>query len=329
VQKSVLVFTRKKDGHADRLRTELEKLGATCVRVNIEEIGQFSFEFSGDQLIFYHAGTSWNVAELSSVFIRALPASEDFGVKESMGDVTVESYIAIQREGLFHDWLAAVTRMIPVFNDFQSAVRCMGKGFQRRVAKEVGLSTTEQYIGASTVIAEKFCRDAWSSSGEVCTKPVAHKTVLIDGTRTGRFTEKLQPERVLELADLQDCPLIFERYVDKSYELRVTVVEDKVLACKICSQEAGGDTSIDWRHYNIARTPHYAYDLPESIANKLIAFHRATGLRFSAFDLIRTTSGEYIFLETNPSGQWQWLEDLVGLPITASLAASLHSPKLL
>jgi hypothetical protein len=36
-----------------------------------------------------------------------------------------------------------------------------------------------------------------------------------------------------------------------------------------------------------------------------------------------TPSGEWYFLEVNSMGQWLWIEDLTGLPITATLADSL------
>jgi len=32
-----------------------------------------------------------------------------------------------------------------------------------------------------------------------------------------------------------------------------------------------------------------------------------------------TPENEYVFLELNPSGQWLWIEDLTGLPISAEL----------
>jgi hypothetical protein len=54
---------------------------------------------------------------------------------------------------------------------------------------------------------------------------------------------------------LRDCPLTIQDYIEKAYELRVTVVGDRDFACKIDLQAPGGNTSVDWRRYNIPKTP--------------------------------------------------------------------------
>jgi hypothetical protein len=36
--------------------------------------------------------------------------------------------------------------------------------------------------------------------------------------------------------------------------------------------------------------------------------------------MIVTPSGEYVFLEINPQGQYGWMEHLIGLPISPALA---------
>ena len=55
------------------------------------------------------------------------------------------------------------------------------------------------------------------------------------------------------------------------------------------------------------------------------------GLVFGAVDLICTPSGEYVFLEVNPGGEWGMLERDLGLPISEAIAEALlsnerHSP---
>jgi glutathione synthase/RimK-type ligase-like ATP-grasp enzyme len=50
---------------------------------------------------------------------------------------------------------------------------------------------------------------------------------------------------------------------------------------------------------------------------------QALGLCFGAIDLILTPDGEYVFLEVNLNGQWAYIEDLLGLPISAAIAEML------
>jgi hypothetical protein len=60
--------------------------------------------------------------------------------------------------------------------------------------------------------------------------------------------------------------------------------------------------------------------LPSNIREQLLSFHTYFGSAASSFDLIRSRDREYVFLETNPYGQWLWIEDLTGLQITAAIA---------
>ena len=322
----VLIFTRKVDGHADRLCSGLESEAVKPVRIHVEEIVQFRFEIGAhSQWIVLPNGEEVRCGDIRSVFVRALPASEDFGIVESQGAVSVSSYIAIQREALFQDWINTLSLQVPFFNNFGASLLCMGKSYQRAIANMIGLETPECYTGETPGKAQEFVSLQCNFGRRVCTKPIAHKTVLLNEIKSARYTEIFDGDPS-ELDALEGCPIIFQNYVPKAYELRAYVVGDEVLTCKISSQQGGERTSVDWRHYNIPQTPHEKYKLPQDLSKKLLLFHRKVGLRFSAFDFIRTPEGRYVFLETNPTGQWLWLEDLVGLPISVVLARQLASP---
>jgi glutathione synthase/RimK-type ligase-like ATP-grasp enzyme len=42
-------------------------------------------------------------------------------------------------------------------------------------------------------------------------------------------------------------------------------------------------------------------------------------LRFGAIDFILDESGEYVFLEINPNGQWAWIERKTGYKISSEI----------
>jgi D-alanine-D-alanine ligase-like ATP-grasp enzyme len=68
---------------------------------------------------------------------------------------------------------------------------------------------------------------------------------------------------------------------------------------------------------------HVAHDLPDDVADKLRALMRRLGLAYGAIDLRLTEDGRYVFLEINPAGQFLYVEEQTGQPITAALAARL------
>lgn len=51
------------------------------------------------------------------------------------------------------------------------------------------------------------------------------------------------------------------------------------------------------------------------------------GLQYGTIDLKRCESGEYVFLEINPQGQFLYVEIKAGMPITRTMAELLaHDP---
>ena len=65
------------------------------------------------------------------------------------------------------------------------------------------------------------------------------------------------------------------------------------------------------------------YELPAEISQMCVQLVQRLGLVFGALDLLVTPEGEYVFLEVNPGGQWEWLEQETNLPFSATLAEVL------
>jgi glutathione synthase/RimK-type ligase-like ATP-grasp enzyme len=69
--------------------------------------------------------------------------------------------------------------------------------------------------------------------------------------------------------------------------------------------------------------------LDSDLQEKLLALQRKLNLVYGAIDMRRTPAGDYYFLEVNPAGQWEFVEERTQLPITramADLLASLDRP---
>ena len=120
--------------------------------------------------------------------------------------------------------------------------------------------------------------------------------------------------------DYNPFPSIVQRNIKKEYEIRVTVVNEAVFAAKVDSQ-SNADTKYDWRRKKLKFE---CYDLPESISSKCISLVKRLNLKFGAIDLIKDKSGQYIFLEINPNGQWAWIEMDTGLLISDAIIKELE-----
>src|SRR5439155_11640005 len=78
-------------------------------------------------------------------------------------------------------------------------------------------------------------------------------------------------------------------------------------------------TKYDWRRYDLEQTPHLPHQLPDDVAQRCVALTERLGVRYGAVDLILTPDGRYVFLEINPNGQYLWIEELTGLPISDAI----------
>lgn len=136
------------------------------------------------------------------------------------------------------------------------------------------------------------------------------------------YTHKVLPEDLSRLDSVKYAPVLFQEYIPKNIEIRVTVVGNKVFSCEIHSQDSE-KTLDDWRHYDLKNVKHAVHKLPKIIEALCIKMMKRLELNFATFDLILTPDGQYVFLELNPNGQWLWIEQLIGLPISNAIAETL------
>ncbi|MFJ7907488.1 hypothetical protein [Kitasatospora sp. NPDC096204] len=115
------------------------------------------------------------------------------------------------------------------------------------------------------------------------------------------------------LIGMQPVPHTFQRLIDKKADLRVTVVGDQVFAARITSD------LLDWR----ADPEAASYELVEldDVTNRqLHDYMAAASLSFGAFDLVEDMDGRPWFLECNSNGEWGFIEESTGAPISGAIA---------
>ncbi len=138
--------------------------------------------------------------------------------------------------------------------------------------------------------------------------------------------EVFAPDIVASRENIRLAPGIFQEYIEKDFELRVTVVGTRVFACRIDSQSDDA-TRTDWRRDQF-RDMYATFTLPADVKSKLLALHQQLGLHYAAYDFVVETSGRMVFLECNPGGQWLFIENASSLPITGALVEDLSAAAL-
>jgi glutathione synthase/RimK-type ligase-like ATP-grasp enzyme len=136
------------------------------------------------------------------------------------------------------------------------------------------------------------------------------------------YTTLVEEDDLRSDAALAACPAIYQRRVEKAFDLRVTVVGERLFACRIDSQE-NEQGAVDWRGAGAGALPIRPCGLDSDIAGKCLALMRHLGLDFAGLDLIVTPEGETVFLEVNAAGQWLWVQEATGMPIASAIVDQL------
>ena len=319
----ILIITSKRDGHIGHVTQHIDALKHPWVRINTEDlpknIGLSVDPASGKGFLSVRdSKRSFRLSDVTAVWFRKpdpLDLSHFALDKASLDYVEAEFNEVVQ--GLY-----ALLKDVLWINNPLTTRLTHRKMLQLRVAREVGFATPQSLITNDSKEALGFCeRIGWNvaikSLGAISVTSHQGETQM----QYGIFTRKVGEEELLTLQDkIEHMPTLFQEYIHKSYELRVTCVGDKVFSCRIDSQSS--DLAREDFRFDSRNLKHEALDCHE-IHDKLLGYMRAFGINFGCFDIAVTKSGEHIFFECNPNGQWLWIEELTGMPIGKAIAELL------
>jgi len=320
----ILLIAGGDDVHSLAVRGKIVGLGEEAILVNYELMPTaMSIGFSGGgnrhEVVINLGGMAIPLSGVRSVLYRRPKRPQADYIKHP----GLRDYVVSECQ-LMIDTLAS-TSSAKWVSDPDKVGIASRKPIQLIEAAEVGFMVPRSYVGNDTKMALQFIEEL--SNCEAIAIKSLHKP-FIDFNENQRpryaFTQRIPKNRVklIDLERIKNCPVIIQEYIEKKFELRVTVVGQKIFACAIHSQ-LSDRTKVDWRRYDISNTPHHAYELPEKISHCCLSLVERLGLQFGAIDMIVTPDDDYVFIEINPVGQWLWIETLTGLPITSSLAELL------
>ncbi len=316
---SVLIISNSLDVHSDVVGSALINAGEAIVRLDTDHF----FE-DGAELSFFSPhggkitlkGEDVQLSEIRSVLYRR-PEPIKINVADAgqrkFADRELKEFLEHLYFGLGDAfWVSKLTAL----------TQSRHKGLQLNLARSVGLKTPRTIITNSPREVERFFG--------FCKGRVIYKTLRFPTIEPGSGDAVWGvPTTVVTQKEMHDINLIrnsggiFQEYVEKSFEVRVTVVGDAVFSAKIDSQSDEA-SKIDWRDGVVfGRVPVTSYALPRDIEDKCLEIVRKFDLHFGAIDLICTPEGEYVFLEINPNGQWLWVEELTHQPILQTMVRLL------
>ena len=326
--KNILIISNSADLHADLIEPVLRDKGAQPFRLNLD---RFPKDYAISQAIFgqhwqgrlTHTSSNQTIAlnEIDAVWTRK-PGEFTF-----LSENLQPQELAHAKQETEH-FLNGIIHALDCFwmNHPLSSRSAMWKNEQTLRAAKMGFEVAPMLVTNEPDEVKTFHQSAPGplvlkslSSPFVGADKVAYEERSLDkGLRTTLLTDV----HMQNVESVREIPCYFQHYFDKAYELRVTVIGERVFAVKIHSQDSER-TKVDFRDFG-ADIRYEAYRMTPQLENKCKAFVHSYGLMYGAMDLMVTAQQEYVFLENNPAGQFWFVEQRVPqLTMMEALADSL------
>ena len=243
---------------------------------------------------------------------RVLPAAEPLGdARRNIGEE--RSWASSEAKYGFGGLLSAA---LPWLNAPAAIATAEYKPVQLHAAVLAGLRVPPTIITNVPEQAEEFA---------VVNGPLVYKSLSGELVADGSDVKAIYTTPIV-LSELRDPSIAYTAHLfqcqvlDKDWDVRLTVVDDAMFAVALHSSSTTGH--LDWRR-DYDSLSYEKVDVPPHVSDGVRALMCELRLRYGALDFAVTTSGEWLFYEINPNGQWGWIEDATGLPIAETIADAL------
>ena len=302
----LLIVTGRDDVTADLVTEQLAKLGQEFVRFNTEDyptVSQLTFEFGnkGTSGRFVIAGKDLKFDAIRTVWFRKPNPPR---ISESVTNPQARSFAQQESETVLSGFYRILAERFWVSRP-DAIRRANDKLCQLAIAQNVGFNIPRTLVTNNPRLAKEF---ALSTKTAKVIKPLkAGQVEYPDGRIELIYTSVMNSADIANIHQVAFAPCLLQEYVSKEYEVRATIIGQRVFAVGLDTQ--GSEISrYDWRRDNSSGVRYFETTLPDDIIAKCFTFMDHYNLQFSAFDFVKTPDGDYVFLENNPNGQWAWLD---------------------
>ena len=272
----VLIFTNKEDSHPNFVIEHLADAGVPVFRLNTEAL-LTDYEFSWwadasgcDFVIRCKAnGLSVRGSEVTAVWDRR---------PEKPSELPVQNTALINKHNLdeafgFLYFIRYYLKDVPSIGSIANDRPASSKMLQLRYALEVGFKVPDTcFTNTKTEVTERL-----TDGRDYVLKPIESENVWDEASESQWvfFAARTSTQNLREAPDeaYSQTVTFLQEYVDKAFELRVTVVGDRAFACRIDSQAQQDDTGkIDWRQGHLTKV--LRLPQPHGTQFRLLRLHR-------------------------------------------------------
>lgn len=323
----ILIFTNKGDAHPTNVIRHLVSWSVPVFRLNTECLLS-DYEFSwwcNERDCDFYIKNRHTQAELYGHEITAIWDRRPFEPETLLIQSKDEKHNKFMLEEAFGflQFLRFYLRDIYSIGSIVEDRPAISKMLQLSIARTLGMKIPDTVFSN---LKEAFM-PMLQQHEDISLKPIgADGFFTNDGMEYVFFSRKAKSNEVMTQPNeaFRQTACFLQNYVDKKYELRITVCNQDVVACKIDSQSLDDDKGkIDWRQGYDYGLKQEIVDIPDELKVFCTTFLQKMHLNFGCFDFIVTPNEEYVFLECNPNGQWLWIELETGYDISKVIAKNL------
>ncbi|MCX6239523.1 MAG: hypothetical protein NTY07_18560 [Bacteroidia bacterium] len=300
----ILIISDKNDKHADRVESILQKNAAEYARLNLDidslkstqvKLEDHSFRIEGPNCSFSTSEieTVWN----RSVRIKQLiedncPQNEDYLIWKDVWNKALEKLFSLLES----------TKWLNFYHDFYAETQ-FG---QYVISKNIGLKWPS-YICSNDI---NYLNSFFENKKERILKLMDQDCKMRSaGDCIGKCGDMFGSAKTDEMPE-NDCLI-----AGASYKVRCTVVGKEYFVGKIKANNSnkGQNTKTGQTNYSVVQPP-------KAIQMKAIQIMTELNLTHGIFDFIVTDNDNWFFDSLNPTGQYEWIEDINGSDISSSIA---------
>ncbi|UDM60011.1 hypothetical protein KIJ96_09030 [Pseudoalteromonas piscicida] len=305
---AIIVMGQVEDAHTQHMLQQLKRCRDEVYHFQSHDFPskcQLSFDFVDNKhSISLACGTQISLDDIEAVYWRNFSGVSDESTRENVG--SLDSLAAQDSMATIRTWMQ-LNNNTRWFNSWAAYQYHLEKPRQLARVKELGCLVPSTYIGNEL----QAIQAAYKAFDKAIFKPV------YGGAYTEWLTaQHIDPEHAL--VALQKSPITVQEYIEGT-NVRTFVVDGRVASVAIDSN------SVDFREDDLASMR--LVNTPLSIKSQAIAVTKALQLNWTAIDWRRTATGEYYFLEANPSPMFLGVEERTEVPITKWLIDAMTESK--
>lgn len=301
---SILIVCEKSDIHSFAVERCLSLLGEDSHLIlpqTLSGTGEINIDYRREKPVFQLGKFTGTADDVKSIYNRRLP--DDYSLPEYCLEID-QPYIQRQLKMTLLGILSLLEDAFAV-NPLKSVLFTSNKVIQLAVARDVGFRVPDTVIATDPALVSGFIDEVKT----VCTKSLESFSWRKGTSLIRALTATVNPETSVDPLSISLNPNIYQAFVDKKCEYRLTVFGNYHAAVRIDNQIDGGVDAVDWRFSNRYLGRLSPAIMPDAVINAARAMLKRLGLRFGTFDLAETSDGEIVFFEVNESGAFLWQEE--------------------